>query len=556
MAWSKTEYPYTLAPGFNVNWVTALNTTDYNKNSFRYSFDVRMTDIGGTFTPGLTGTSLGTFYLPPRPVTGEGYFNPSGIWKDNLVTVIDPVGASGGGATGSGYKQTRITYNYEYVSATGANIIGTPINGATKRTWGGIFGYEEFPSYDWTDWEVGPTSSNVQFLTDGPSSRCLLPNDLLYVLVGPSGPSGVTWNTFNTIQNEGYWKADGFGAAWAQVANPDSTGGTNLTWMASDGDGLYTDGNAGYNSYSNILYATPYPDNGTVFLKQGGTYLVRIKLSVNYGDQFTGIWLYGKRHNNGVWEQIGNLTEYNIGGKAGYEITGTASTRYDNLGIATDAGYYLAEYFEEVISWDFINPAGTYKWEINPTLGATVYKNISTSKMNYLNVGQLALGATGDFTVRVVNSDTLSPYTETISYDADCNTCSSCEKVTLTWLNSKGGYDCYQFHCLNSEELSATRQQGEQFLGKGYQVGQRGFINPKNTVLTTRRVNTQYTGQTDIDWLESLFVSPSVYELRDNGTLIPVIVQSNTYQTFVTQDKIKIAEFEYQLGYTRTSQNI
>ncbi len=556
MAWSKTEYPYTLAPGFNVNWVTALNTTDYNNNSFRYSFDVRMTDIGGTFTPGLTGTSLGTFYLPPRPVTGEGLFNPSGIWKDNLITVIDPVGASGGGATGSGYKQTRVTYNYEYVSATGANIVGTPIVGATKRTWGGIFGYEAFPSYDWTDWEVGPTHSNVQFLTDGPSSRCLLPNDLLYVLIGPSAPNPVTWNMVNTVQNETNWQADGFSLAWQQVANPDSTGGTNLTWMASDGDGLFTLGYDGYNSYSNILYPEPSPDNGTVFLKNGGTYTVTVKTDVTYSAQFVGVWLYGKVRSTGIWEQIGQLTEFDSSGLAGYTITGTASKSYSYLGLATDAGYNVAGYFTNVLQWQYINPAGNYKWEINPSAGATVYKSTQLGKMNYLNVGELALGATGDFTVRIVNDDTLAPYTETITYDYDCNTCSSCEKITLTWLNSVGGYDCYQFHCLNLEELSATRQSGEQFLGKDYQVGQRGFLNTKNTVLTTRRVNTQYTGQTDIDWLESLFVSPSVYELRDNGTLIPVIVQSDTYQTFVTQDKIKIAEFEYQLGYSRTSQNI
>jgi hypothetical protein len=556
MAWSKTEYPYTLAPGFNVNWVQALNTTDYNNNSFRYSFDVRMTDIGGTFTPGLTGTSLGTFYLPPRPVTGEALFNPSGIWKDNLVTPLDPVGASGGGATGTGYKQTQVTYNYEYVSATGASITGTPITGATKRTWGGIFGYEEFPAYDWTDWEIGPNSSNVLFLTDGPSSRCLLANDLLYCLVGPSGPSSVSWGMENTIQNDTNWAADGFGAAWQQVANPDSTGGTDLNWLASDGDGLYTLGYDGYNSYSNILYPVPSPNNGTVFLKSGGTYNVRVLTDQPYSAQFVGVWLYGKRQSNGVWEQIGQLSEFNNGGDAEYRINGTASTTYTNLGLATDAGYNVGGYFTTVLAWNYVNPAGTYQWEINPTVGATAYYAVDNGKLNYLNVGSIATGQSGDFTVRIVNSDTKSAYTETITYDADCNTCSSCEKVTLTWLNSKGGYDAFQFHCVNTKELSATRQQAEQFLGKDYTVGMRGFINPKNTVLTTKTVNTQFTGQTNIEWLESLFVSPSVYELRDDNTLIPVIMLSDSYSTWVSPDKIKIAEFQYQLGYSRTSQTI
>jgi hypothetical protein len=124
------------------------------------------------------------------------------------------------------------------------------------------------------------------------------------------------------------------------------------------------------------------------------------------------------------------------------------------------------------------------------------------------------------------------------------------------WLNSKGGYDVFNFQCTNTKNYQVTRQEANRFLGEGYQVGTRGFINNKNVMQLAKTVNTNYTTEADIVWLESLLRSPDVYELRDDNTLIPVIIDTTSYNTFVTQDKLKIAEFEYRLGYNIQSQNI
>ena len=72
----------------------------------------------------------------------------------------------------------------------------------------------------------------------------------------------------------------------------------------------------------------------------------------------------------------------------------------------------------------------------------------------------------------------------------------------------------------------------------------------------TKTVNTNYTTEADITWLESLLRSPEVYELRDDNTVIPVLVDTNSYKTWVTPDKLKIAEFSYRLGYNLNSQNV
>ncbi len=557
MAWSKTEYNYELAPAHNLNWVTALNDTNYNENSFKYSFDVRMTNIGGTFTPGLTGTSLGTFYMPPRPVTGEAKFAPSGIWKDSIYTPLDPAGASGGGATGTGYKQTQVTYNYSYVNTSGTTITGTPITGATKRTWPAIFDYVEFASYDATEWEVGGTATAgaTKFLTDGPLTRCALPNDLLYVLVKSFTPATGAFLKADTVSNNTLLFDNGFyGGDWYQVANPDSTGGTDLTWRYQTSVGLYAGSYPDVNSYSNIL--VPTPTSSSVRLRPGGTFTIRIVTDNAFGELTSGFNVFGKRDDNGVWELIDVMTEYNASGASGWELIDTigSSYGYTELGLAVDAGYTFTARVATIADWTFSNPGGV-AWEVTEGATKTEY-DVTLGAMNYLNVGTLALGTSNDFSVKIINTATGVAYTNTIGYSADCNTCGNCEKVTLVWLNSKGGFDSYQFRCINNKTLTATRQIADRFVGEGYTVGQRGFMNVKNSMQYQKTVNTNYESQTPIEWLESLFLSPDVYELGDDNTLIPVIVDTTSYSTFVTPDKLKIAQFEYRLAYNINSQNI
>ena len=557
MAWTKTEYTYTLAPAHNLNWVTALNSTDYNENSFRYSFDIRMTDIGGTFTPGLTGTSLGTFYVPPRPVTGEGKFNPSGIWKDNMYTILDPAGASGAGATGTGYQSTQVTYGYNYINTSGIGVTGSPLTGATKRTWSAIFDYEEWVNYDDTEWEVRTTpGGSVNFLTDGPTSRCSLNNDLLYVLIGPYTPSNFTWNRPATIANKYNFQSQCFySGVWQEATNPDSTGGTDLTWSCQSGTGVYAGSYPYVNSYSNILFTDPSNEYATA--KPAAVVTIRFSTSTLYSAQTSGYHLYGRRTDNGVWEYIDVFVEYNLAGQQAWELVNVpvpSGYGYDRLGLAVDAGYSFTARITEITEWKIVNPGG-YAWEIDYGTSITNI-DAESSKMNYLNTGSLALGATGDYSVSLVHSGSGVAFTKTINYDYDCKLCGNCEDITLTWLNSKGGFDSFKFICTNTKEYSVNRQQANRFLGEGYSLGQRGFMNPKNVMQLTKTVNTNYTTEADITWLESLLLSPEVYELRDNNTVIPVIVDSNSYQTWVTPDKLKIAEFNYRLGYNINSQNV
>jgi hypothetical protein len=368
-------------------------------------------------------------------------------------------------------------------------------------------------------------------------------------------PATGGWSKVDTVSNKLNFFSDGFyGGSWTQDANPDSTGGTNEDWEYQNTVGLYAGSFPNVNSYSNILY--PTPTSSSVRLRAGGTFTIRIGTDSAFGELTSGFHVYGKRDDNGVWEYINPMTEFNWSGSQGFELVDTigSSYGYTLLGLAVDAGYSFTSRVSQVLDWTFVN-VGSVKWEVTKGNTKTEYP-VTLGSMNYLNVGTLALNATQDFSVRIINTATGTAYTQTISYDIDCNTCGNCEKVTLVWLNSKGGYDAFTFICTNNKTYESTRQIGNRFLNEGYTLGQRGYMNVQNVMSLTKTVNTNYTGQTNIEWLESLFLSQDVYELSDNGTLIPVIVNSTSYSTFVTPDKIKVAQFEYRLAYDIKSQNI
>ena len=142
---------------------------------------------------------------------------------------------------------------------------------------------------------------------------------------------------------------------------------------------------------------------------------------------------------------------------------------------------------------------------------------------------------------------------EIVTY-TECEDCTACEHRTLTWLNSKGGFDSYQFYCVNSRTIEAQRYTGQQTLPQSYSVGDRGLYGVANIGKLKTRVNTDYSLPETVDWLESLFMSPTVFEVAEDGTLTPVVVDTTTYVRYAKPNRLMVVEFEYTEANLRTSQ--
>jgi hypothetical protein len=91
-------------------------------------------------------------------------------------------------------------------------------------------------------------------------------------------------------------------------------------------------------------------------------------------------------------------------------------------------------------------------------------------------------------------------------------------------------------------------------LPQTYSVGDRGLYNTANIGKLRTRVNTNYVLPETVDWLESLMISPTVYEVSATGVLNPIVIDTTTYQRYAKPNKLMVVEFEYTEANLRTSQ--
>jgi hypothetical protein len=291
----------------------------------------------------------------------------------------------------------------------------------------------------------------------------------------------------------------------------------------------------------------------------GDTITIRIENALAFGSSSTDyprLELVGRNGSSGPFTSIGyvNVT-FTISPSGSFaSLTVVATQDYTFLGlrfaVTTLSQLSVPSIAGPVTTWTITSP-NNYFWSVTQGGVETRYEAIY-GKQNWLNVGSEVRGATG-FTVKIedLSGNILS---DIISYDADCDDCTACEHKTLTWLNSRGGYDTFQFYCVNNRSIEVSRTVGQQTLAQSYSVGDRGLYNTANIGKLRTRVNTNYVLSETVDWLESLMMSPSVYEVALTGELTPVVIDNTTYQRFAKPNRLMVVEFEYTEANLRTSQ--
>jgi len=546
MAYTITQPSYTLYPSDNLSWSTAFST-DYTQPAFVYKFTVQ------------TGNSVATLAtasvnrVPVTPGSTAASFAPNAILRNYVDTPVVFNGTTGPSGSNEGLKTGRVIYGQEYnngtvVAATGAT--GTPF-----LFWNSIFSYAEFPVYNANQWIIGPTSVGVNFLTDGPATRCIIPQDLLYVNVSDTGATVYT--------KEDIFPPNSWNWGPSYDVYPDFFDDLISTASPTVPIANLTLGATGQ------LEMTPWPipatvGNTDIYARQmtvtaGDTITIRIENAVAYGSTSTNyprLELVGRNGSSGPFTSIGyvNVTQVISPSSSFASLTVVAAQNYTFLGLR-----YAVTAFNQlsnpsvagpVTTWTISSP-NNYFWSVTQGGVETRYEVIY-GKQNWLNVGSEVRGATG-FTVKIedLSGNILS---DIISYDADCDDCTACEHKTLTWLNSKGGYDSFQFFCVNNRSIEVSRTVGQQTLPQAYSVGDRGLYNTSNIGKLRTRVNTNYVLSETVDWLESLMMSPTVYEVSLTGVLTPVVVDNTTYQRFAKPNRLMVVEFEYTEANLRSSQ--
>lgn len=547
MAYTITQPPYTLYPTDNLSWSTAYST-DYAQPAFVYKFSVQ---VGAT--PAALAT-VSTNRVPVTPGSTAASFAPNAILRNYVTTPVNFIGSTGGTASTEGFKVGRVIYGQEY-NSNGAVLGSTGATGETFRVWNSIFSYAEWPAYDATEWVIGPTSTGVRFLTDGPQSRCLIPNDLLYV----NQASQDSTYTKEEIFPANTWTWPTY-SGFPQFFNISATGANTLP---SPVEMVWQGGATGF-----ILTNWPDPSvtgNSNVFARQmpsvvttGSTITIRIENAIGYGPSSTfypRLSLVGATGSTGPWTFIGYLDVTQTISPPGSfaSFSGTSNGNWTYLGLqyrVTIAGFQLSTPYlpGPVTTWTY-SANEIYYWNINK--GSTGSKfSLTNNSQNWINVPKASNGDE----CSVYITDALDTILSEIIVYTECEDCTACEHKSLTWLNSKGGYDTFQFYCVNSRTIEATRTVGQQTLPQSYSVGDRGLYNTANIGKLRTRVNTDYVLPETVEWLESLFMSPSVYEVAEDGILTPVVIDNSTYVRYAKPNKLMVVEFEYTEANLRTSQ--
>jgi hypothetical protein len=546
MAYTITQPAYTLYPTDNLSWSTAYST-DYTQPAFVYKFSVQVGSTTGT----LATASVNR--VPVTPGSTAASFAPNAILRNYVTTPVVFDNTTGPSGSNDGLKYGRVIYGQEY-NSNGTVVGSTGATGTTFLFWNSIFGYAEWPSYNANQWIIGPTSVGVNFLTDGPATRCIIPQDLLYVNIEDSA---ATVRTRADLFPAGTWEW-GVYQPYPEFFNiEDSTPSPSAN---ISGLQIFDD---------ECIEMTTWPQPGVtgntdvyaraMTVAAGDTITIRIENATAYGVSSTNyprLQLVGRNGATGAWTAIGFLNvTIEISPSAQYaSLTVVSPANFTQLGLrfAVTATNQLGSpsICGPVTTWTISSP-NNFFWSITQGGVETRYEAIK-GKQNWLNVGSEVRGGTG-FTVQIEDT-TGNILSDIITYDADCDDCTACEHRSLTWLNSKGGYDTFQFYCVNNKTIELQRYNGQQTLAQSYSVGDRGLYNTANIGKLRTRVNTNYVMPETVDWLESLMMSPSVYEVSSTGELNPVIVDTTTYQRYAKPNRLMVVEFEYTEANLRTSQ--
>lgn len=135
------------------------------------------------------------------------------------------------------------------------------------------------------------------------------------------------------------------------------------------------------------------------------------------------------------------------------------------------------------------------------------------------------------------------------TYNCD-TTCTKYTPVRLMWLNSLGGFDYFNFILVSRETINLQRNQYKRNLPYNYTIGQAGFTVSDIQSRESLQVTSDWMTDTQSQWMKELLKSKAVYELRSDGSYLPVILNMDSVEIKKSvNDKLINYEFSYTYAY-------
>jgi len=125
-----------------------------------------------------------------------------------------------------------------------------------------------------------------------------------------------------------------------------------------------------------------------------------------------------------------------------------------------------------------------------------------------------------------------------------------CDSVRLAWKGHRGGWDYFNFTKKNETEVSTERKRfNSQFADTDFTAMSRELTELESDTIRTITVNSDNLTQGQFEYLQWLILSKDVRIIRDNGTSVPVVVETNTHTNFTDCSGNKMQNVTLKLRY-------
>ena len=192
-----------------------------------------------------------------------------------------------------------------------------------------------------------------------------------------------------------------------------------------------------------------------------------------------------------------------------------------------DSNNNRIDFFEEELNYSgttYQSPTGytdnlaIFALPCGPVDITNIFSTIDFTNVDYYRVQLFASYPTQDNTNRI-NQGAVCPVSETFYFYLYDNCLP--ENTRLVWLNSRGGYDYYTFQSYRQDTKKISRKTYDnRYYATDLQSPDRDFGRTiKNVDTSVEReivLETDYLTEPYGNWLQELFYSPQVYEMKDD----------------------------------------
>lgn len=205
----------------------------------------------------------------------------------------------------------------------------------------------------------------------------------------------------------------------------------------------------------------------------------------------------------------------------------------------------------EMIDLRFYDAAGVFFDERNAfpsAVSGIVSVNVGYSMLNSLGVsGYMSNNNLAYYDVVCYDNGNDVLFTKRVNIDTSCN---NYKVYRLHWLNSLGGFDCFNFKMVSTERIEIESKDFKKVQRFNYQSTDRLKTKYFTKFMESIVLNSDLLTDAEYAGLEELALSPVVILEVDSNTYVPVNVVANNYVKRKYEQGRSIPTMELTIEYT------